>query len=403
MNENENEISISSDEENEISISSDEENYEKNGECFLGKVLYSNSNRYSLIKKIGYGTFSSVWLSCSLNNNKYYAIKIQNSEDYYDGKKELKILNKIVILDNKYLINIIDNFIVYGEDNEKFICMVFPLLSTNIYKLLKEYNLDNDFLKKCIKTLLEGCNQLHNNLNLCHTDLKPENLMLVGINNLNKEIIKEYNKYDILKMYKSKKISNKKKSKNNKKKVLEDLHNLILSKIDIDSDSSESEDLIEDELFENDVVMIDFGSCLKIDDLDNDIIQTRYYRAPEVILEYGYNEKIDIWSIGCIIYELLTGDILFDPCKTKNCSRDLNHLILINNKIGSFPKKMAINKKFKIKDKLLIEKNNIFNDLIKKNYDCKIIKIMKLCLIIDPDKRPTIDTIINKYNNYLKF
>ncbi|CAJ0571443.1 unnamed protein product, partial [Mesorhabditis spiculigera] len=40
-------------------------------------------------------------------------------------------------------------------------------------------------------------------------------------------------------------------------------------------------------------------------------VVTRWYRAPEVILEMGYNEKVDVWSIGCIFAEILTRKILF--------------------------------------------------------------------------------------------
>lgn len=41
-------------------------------------------------------------------------------------------------------------------------------------------------------------------------------------------------------------------------------------------------------------------------------MQTRSYRAPEIILGCPYTEKIDIWSLGCIVAELYTGQVLFD-------------------------------------------------------------------------------------------
>ena len=40
-------------------------------------------------------------------------------------------------------------------------------------------------------------------------------------------------------------------------------------------------------------------------------IVTRYYRAPEVILGLQYDEKVDIWSLGCILGEMLFKDVLF--------------------------------------------------------------------------------------------
>ena len=57
--------------------------------------------------------------------------------------------------------------------------------------------------------------------------------------------------------------------------------------------------------------VIDFGSAHRDGSAKSDYIQSRYYRAPEIILQIDWNEKIDIWSLGCIIVELLTGWPLF--------------------------------------------------------------------------------------------
>lgn len=40
-------------------------------------------------------------------------------------------------------------------------------------------------------------------------------------------------------------------------------------------------------------------------------VVTRYYRAPEVILGMGYKENVDIWSVGCIMGEMIRGGVLF--------------------------------------------------------------------------------------------
>lgn len=40
-------------------------------------------------------------------------------------------------------------------------------------------------------------------------------------------------------------------------------------------------------------------------------VVTRYYRAPEVILGMGYKENVDIWSVGCIMGEMIRGTVLF--------------------------------------------------------------------------------------------
>ncbi|ETO06562.1 serine/threonine kinase-1, partial [Reticulomyxa filosa] len=65
--------------------------------------------------------------------------------------------------------------------------------------------------------------------------------------------------------------------------------------------------------------LIDFGGATyeKIDEatqkrlLRFETINTRQYRAPEVILGIGWDRSSDLWSIGCILSELYTGDLLF--------------------------------------------------------------------------------------------
>lgn len=61
------------------------------------------------------------------------------------------------------------------------------------------------------------------------------------------------------------------------------------------------------------VKIIDFGSAIHLDENDEHYeIQTLPYRAPEIILKANYNHAIDMWSLGCIIYELVTHNVLFN-------------------------------------------------------------------------------------------
>ncbi|CAO2817061.1 unnamed protein product [Amaranthus hypochondriacus] len=59
------------------------------------------------------------------------------------------------------------------------------------------------------------------------------------------------------------------------------------------------------------IKVIDLGSsCFETDNLCL-YVQSRSYRAPEVILGLSYGPKIDIWSLGCIMAELCSGEVLF--------------------------------------------------------------------------------------------
>ena len=60
------------------------------------------------------------------------------------------------------------------------------------------------------------------------------------------------------------------------------------------------------------VKIIDFGSATFIDDSDYDYLQTRPYRAPEISFGCKFDFTADMWSLGCILYELITARVLFN-------------------------------------------------------------------------------------------
>jgi len=59
------------------------------------------------------------------------------------------------------------------------------------------------------------------------------------------------------------------------------------------------------------IKVIDFGSSCYTTDILSTYVQSRSYRAPEVILGLPYGQKIDMWSLGCILAEILTGRVIF--------------------------------------------------------------------------------------------
>lgn len=86
---------------------------------------------------------------------------------------------------------------------------------------------------------------------------------------------------------------------------------------------------------------------VKIADLGNgtfahthftDQIQTRQYRLPEIIMGHkNWGASTDIWSIGCMVFELVTGDYLFDPHDGKHYDRDDDHMAQIVELLGEYP------------------------------------------------------------------
>jgi small GTP-binding protein len=148
------------------------------------------------------------------------------------------------------------------------------------------------------------------------------------------------------------------------------------------------------------VKVIDFGStCFTTDHLTS-YVQSRSYRAPEVILGCPYGQKIDIWSLGCILSELLTGDVLFENMSIQSL------LARVQAFVGPFPKDMLqgalhTDKYFTSDFSTLFEKEEEtgqvkYHQLPKSNLaeqmkceDTEFVAFVEWALTIDQDKRPT--------------
>ena len=86
------------------------------------------------------------------------------------------------------------------------------------------------------------------------------------------------------------------------------------------------------------VKIADMGNATFSHSHFTDLIQTRQYRSPEIILRHKtWGASTDIWSVGCIMFELLTGDYLFDPHNGDKFDKDDDHLAQIIELLGEMP------------------------------------------------------------------
>ncbi|CAG0904631.1 unnamed protein product [Cyprideis torosa] len=83
------------------------------------------------------------------------------------------------------------------------------------------------------------------------------------------------------------------------------------------------------------VRLIDFGSATFDHEHHSTIVSTRHYRAPEVILELGWSQPCDVWSIACIMFELYLGFTLFQTHHNRE------HLAMMERILGPIPYRMA--------------------------------------------------------------
>ena len=435
---------------------------------------------YILIYKLGFGSYSNVWFSLEFENlyskikNKKplkinpRALKIHNEDCYVQGETEMEI-NKY-ILDNKNKYPHINYPLTSFIYNDIYFIVVYDVAIGSLYDVMKIFDkqLPIEFVNLIIPQLIKPVEFIHK-CKFIHTDIKPENYLLIGLNKLQKDIMTyslEYNFSDKLRS-----ISTFKKLKQSdfKDKIILDklnkflklismnfdLKNNILSDDDVDSDSDNNIDnlsvqskqseqseqsfysVISDKSNEEDyetvssynsrdneyeipidnfhtnelirilikkdsykynkqqkisnnlieikkikekeekqkylletyflnptVKLTDFGTMIRFGET-NSTIQTRYYRAPEIILGNKFDEKIDLWSLGCTIYELITGKILFYTCKDYTINKydvDLVNIRMLFEKIEHEQKILLLESIYKSKRKnYFINKNNCLN------------------------------------------
>ena len=85
----------------------------------------------------------------------------------------------------------------------------------------------------------------------------------------------------------------------------------------------------------------DLGNACWVERHFSEDIQTRQYRSPEVLVGVPYDCSADIWSLACMIFELVTGDYLFDPKASDEYPRDEDHLALMIELLGPLPAEMT--------------------------------------------------------------
>lgn len=96
------------------------------------------------------------------------------------------------------------------------------------------------------------------------------------------------------------------------------------------------------------VKIADLGNACWVDKHFTNDIQTRQYRAPEVVLGMNYDTSCDIWSAACMIFELATGDFLFAPHSGKRYNKNEDHVAQMIELLGKMPRSFALGGKYSL-------------------------------------------------------
>eukprot|EP01132_Coremiostelium_polycephalum_P002242 gene2242-2764_t len=140
------------------------------------------------------------------------------------------------------------------------------------------------------------------------------------------------------------------------------------------------------------LILADFGSAkiLEVNHASMSYICSRYYRAPELLVGCAsYSTKIDIWSIGCILAEMLIGKPLFPG---SNSNDQLGRIIeVLGTPTQEDMEAMKPSKTYVLQLPTITPK---FNDTLNNVEDKEVINLLSKIFVFDPTKRASIDEII---------
>lgn len=390
----------------------DSEDYCKGGYHPVTVGEQFKDGKYTVVRKLGWGHFSTVWLSRDNVTGKHVALKVVRSAAHYTETAidEIKLLNKIVAAKpdhpgRKHVVSLLDSFEHKGP-NGTHVCMVFEVLGENLLGLIKRWNhrgIPMPLVKQITKQVLLGLDYLHRECGIIHTDLKPENVLIeIGdVEQIVKTFVKDepkkenkednpngrrrrrtlitgsqplpsplnasFNHADLMRFPgstptshtslnqmmneggskdSSPKTEKEEEEKHKQREKTADILTREVSGISLDKSSS-SEKKEEITGYEKISVKIaDLGNaCWTSHHFTNDI-QTRQYRSPEVILGAKWGASTDVWSMAAMVFELITGDYLFDPQSGTKYGKDDDHIAQIIELLGPFPKSLCLSGKW---------------------------------------------------------
>ncbi|KAF4951191.1 hypothetical protein FGADI_7682 [Fusarium gaditjirri] len=300
----------------------------------LGDVI---QERYHVIRKVGWGQFSTVWLAVDMQKNRYVSLKITLSTQQNDASKEVSPYRFHLQDDSPFLVTLHDTIKIMGPNGEHDV-LVFETMGPNLTSFLKirpefqigepwERRFTKSFAKKALRDTIQALHFLHEH-GVIHGDLYPGNI-LTCIEQLqvtpDTEASLKQPEADAQPL----------KRKDGKKDLWAPAY-LLEPRPLSDYFSYDLDPLVK---------LADLGGAFTEEDsiAGAKAITPVALRAPETILGEHLGKGIDIWALGCLIFEMIFGRPLFVAIQSlegedyDETSND-EHLIQLWEVIGPLPK-----------------------------------------------------------------
>ena len=213
--------------------------------------------KYEIIQKLGKGAYGIVWKALDRRTKQQVAVK-KVFDAFHNATDAQRTFREVCFLQelNSHE-NIIKLLNIMKAENNKDLYLVFEFMDTDLHAVIRANILEEIHKKYIVYQILKALKYVHSG-DLIHRDLKPANILL----------------------------------------------------------NSECH-----------VKMADFGLARSLSQQENDgvdpvlteYVATRWYRAPEILLgSQKYSKAVDMWSIGCILGELIVGKAIFPGTSTIN-------------------------------------------------------------------------------------
>ncbi|NXA20528.1 MK15 kinase, partial [Ibidorhyncha struthersii] len=285
------------------------------------------SQKYEIKRRLGKGAYGIVWKAIDRRTGKIVAVK-KIFDAFRNRTDAQRTFREIMFLqefgEHPNIIKLLD---VIRAQNDKDIYLIFESMETDLHAVIKKGNLLKD-IHKCyiLYQLLKATKFIHSG-NVIHRDQKPSNILL-------------------------------------------------------DADCF--------------VKLCDFGLARSLCQMNEnqgnppltEYVATRWYRAPEILLSSrSYTKGVDMWSIGCILGEMLLGKPLFPGTSTMNQIEQILRVIPAPSPEDILA--MQTDYRASVINRMSSWQRVTFEEILPSSTPLPALDLLKKLLVFNPDKRLT--------------